>query len=199
VALVAAAAVSMARTPDGFQPGSTTDLIVDYNGITALNGAVISKEATANQPLIGTTTRLLGSSYAVLMIDLDIPTNTPPATNTLAHWIQTGLTPATAATTLNTTRGTIQAFLLENKGNTAAIAPYFGPSPPARIPLSHRYTQILVDTSSITAQGLQTLSTAVNASRVGFNAGTVLAQANLAGKVVAGNFYNVTNPGPVQA
>ncbi|KAK3373714.1 hypothetical protein B0T24DRAFT_624259 [Lasiosphaeria ovina] len=133
------------------------------------------------------------------MIDLDIPTNTPPATNTLAHWIQTGLTPATAATTLNTTRGTIQAFLLENKGNTAAIAPYFGPSPPARIPLSHRYTQILVDTSSITAQGLQTLSTAVNASRVGFNAGTVLAQASLAGKVVAGNFYNVTNPGPVQA
>ncbi|KAK4229822.1 phosphatidylethanolamine-binding protein [Podospora fimiseda] len=141
-------------------------------------------------------TPLNGTSYAVLMIDLDIPTDNPPATNTLLHWMQTGLTPATTATQLNTTSGTIRAFLLENTTNTAPIVAHFGPNPPARIPLSHRYTQILVDTSDITDEDIQVLRTAAATLR-GFNAQQVLAQANLGDKVVAGNFYNVTNPGPV--
>lgn len=130
------------------------------------------------------------------MIDLDIPTNTPPTTNTLLHWMQTGLTPAAQATRLNTTTGQISVFLLENSTNTAPILAYFGPNPPARIPLSHRYTQILVDTSSLDNTGLTALRTAA-ATIVGFNAQTVLNQAGLGDRVVAGNFYNVTNPGPV--
>jgi phosphatidylethanolamine-binding protein len=130
------------------------------------------------------------------MIVLDIPTDTPPQTNTLLHWAQTGLTPANTPTRLNTTTGQISVFLLENSTNTAPILGYFGPNPPARIPLSHRYTQILIDTSDADAEDIAEIQTAAATIR-GFNALTVLTEADLEDKVVAGNFYNVTNPGPV--
>jgi hypothetical protein len=157
-------------------------------------------QVTSSEPRIGTLARLNGTSYAVMMIDLDIPTNNPPQTNTLLHWMQTGLVPSHTATQLNTTTaGTIRAFLLEKKDGAAALQPYFGPNPPARVPLSHRYTQVLVDTSGLTEDGAEALRAAAAASRrSGFEAPAVLAQAGLEGKVVAGNFYNVTNPGPAR-
>ncbi|KAK3995626.1 CEN-like protein 1 [Cladorrhinum sp. PSN332] len=195
VTVLMVATTALARTPNGFSPATNTDLIVEYRGFAPQNGVVVARDTTVPEPRIGTLTRLNGTSYAVLMIDLDIPTDNPPATNTLLHWMQTGLTPASTATQLNTTMGTIRAFLLENGTNTAPIVAYFGPNPPARVPLSHRYTQILVDTSDITDEGTQALRTAAGALR-GFNAQQVLTQANLGDKVVAGNFYNVTNPGP---
>lgn len=130
------------------------------------------------------------------MIDLDIPTDTPPQTNTLLHWAQTGLTPATTATRLNTTNGQLSVFLLENSTNTSPILGYFGPNPPARIPLSHRYCQILVDTSDADDEDIAVIRTAAATIR-GFNAQTVLDAADLEDEVVAGNWYNVTNPGPV--
>jgi hypothetical protein len=45
-ALVVLAAVSgsIALTPQGFQPGSQTDLIVAYGNVGALNGAVIARD-----------------------------------------------------------------------------------------------------------------------------------------------------------
>ncbi len=112
--------------------------------------------------------------------------------------MQTGLTPSTTQTQLNTTSGAIRAFLLENRANASAAAPYFGPNPPARVPLTHRYTQILVDTTALTEQGTQALRTAA-ATRGGFDAAAVLARAGLQGSVVAGNSFNVTNPGPALA
>jgi hypothetical protein len=42
--LVASAAVSLAKTPAGFEPASNTDLIVEFSNIAALNGAVLPKE-----------------------------------------------------------------------------------------------------------------------------------------------------------
>jgi hypothetical protein len=133
-----------------------------------------------------------------MMIDLDIPTDNPPQTNTLLHWLQTGLTPSTAPTQLNTTSGTMSVFLLQNSTGTPPIAAYRGPNPPARIPLSHRYTQVLVDTSELAEEGAEVLRAATATIR-GFDAASVLEQAGLAGRVVAGNSYNVTNPGPVMA
>ncbi|KAK3326501.1 phosphatidylethanolamine-binding protein [Apodospora peruviana] len=198
-ALVVAATASLAATPAGFEPASTTDLYVLFNGTAALNGQAMPRLSTTTQPMLGTTTRLNGSSYAVLMIDIDIPTNTPPETNTLLHWMQTGLTPATTATNIMTSGGrAIQLFLLENRTQTEPVVTYFGPNPPARTPLSHRYTQILVDTSGVTAQSINGLQSAAGTRpAIGFNASAVLEDANLANKVVAGNFFNVTNPGPV--
>lgn len=131
------------------------------------------------------------------MIDLDIPTNSPPQTNTLLHWMQTDLTPATAATALNSSAGNANAFALQT-GQTAAFATYLQPNPPARVPLSHRYTQILVDTTGVQQTALDSLKSAAQ-NRQGFKAQEVLTAAGLQNKVVAGNFYNVTNAGPAAA
>jgi phosphatidylethanolamine-binding protein len=141
------------------------------------------------------TSRLTGTSYAVMMVDLDIPTNSPPQTSTLLHWMQTGMIQSSTATTMNTTAGMANIFALEMPGAVAAAAPYLGPAPPARTPLSHRYTQVLVDTSSASQQSMAVLMQAAQ-SRQGFNVEQVLTQAGLQNKVVAGNFFVVTNPGP---
>ncbi|KAK4127717.1 hypothetical protein N657DRAFT_653867 [Parathielavia appendiculata] len=192
LAALAADITVLARTPAGFKPASETDLIVENP--TRSNNLPV----TTSEPRIGTLTRLNGTSYAVMMIDLDIPTDNPPKTNTLLHWMQTGLTPSTTATQLDTSSGTMQVFLLHknNQSNTTAIVPYFSPNPPARIALSHRYTQILVDTSGLTEEGTEVLRTAATTRR-GFDAEPVLERAGLEGRIVAGNSYNVTNPGPV--
>ncbi|KAI1414328.1 PEBP-like protein [Hypoxylon sp. FL1857] len=193
--ILVGASAALAGTPKGFEPGSESTLIVSYGTVAANDGNVVEKAAVQTAPSIGTESKVDGTSFAVLMIDLDIPTNNPPSTNTLLHWMQTGLTQSTTATTINTTTGSTNAFLFQKSSGQAAFAEYIGPSPPARIPLSHRYTQILVDTSDATDDNLGVLQQAA-ASRQGFNALNVLTQAGLADKVLAGNFFNVTNPGP---
>lgn len=149
--------------------------------------------ATANQPTIATSSKLTGTSFMVIMVDLDIPSNSTP--HTFLHWMQTNLAPSTAASAVTTANGTVQAFTLAVTNNTAAIVNYTQPSPPAQNPLSHRYTEVLVDTSSMSAAALNTLTTAAQ-SRVGFDVATVLQSAGLTANVVAGNSFNVTNAGP---
>jgi len=114
----------------------------------------------------------------------------------MLQWMQTSLTQSSSATPLNTTMGSKNAYVFSVSQDVEAFAPYAGPAPPARIPLSHRYTQILVDTSEASDEALATLKTAA-ANRRNFVALDVLTSAGLANKIVAGNFYNVTNPGPV--
>jgi phosphatidylethanolamine-binding protein (PEBP) family uncharacterized protein len=152
-----------------------------------------TKLVTQTAPTIATKSKLEGTSFAVVMIDLDIPTAPP---HTLLHWLQTGLTQSSSAIALNTTMGSTNAFVLSVPGDEAAFAPYIGPAPPARNPLSHRYTQILVDTSAASEQELAALKQAAG-TRMGFIAQDVLTSAGLADKIVAGNFFNVTNPGPI--
>ncbi|KAH8900788.1 PEBP-like protein [Thozetella sp. PMI_491] len=193
IALAAGAALVAAKTPSGFTPASTTDLIVTFGKTEAMNGVVVDKATTQTAPTIATSSKLTGSSYAIIMLDLDIPSNTNP--HVLLHWMQTDLTPATTTTSLATANGTSQAFVLQNAKNTTALAAYIGPGPPAKTPLSHRYTQILVDTSSIKANGTAALKAAA-ATRNGFDITTVLKNAGLSNNVVAGNSFNVTNPGP---
>ncbi|KAL7625319.1 hypothetical protein AAE478_004535 [Parahypoxylon ruwenzoriense] len=191
VVLIGASA-ALAVTPQGFEPATESDLLVSFGNVAAAGGNVLAKEA----PSIGTQSKLDGTSFAVLMIDLDIPTDNPPETGTLLHWMQTGLTQSTTATAINTTAGTTNAFLFQTSQGQEAFTEYFGPSPPARVPLSHRYTQILVDTSAATDENLAVLQNAAS-SRRGFDTQAVLTEAGLARNVLAGNFFNVTNPGPV--
>ncbi|KAK8093970.1 hypothetical protein PG997_000655 [Apiospora hydei] len=185
--------------PVGFTPATDSDLIVTYGQVATQNGVEVAEDAIASQPSLATTSQLSGSSYAVIMVDLDIPVATDP--HTLLHWMQTDLTPATTATTVTTgDNGTASAvFPLENTKNTPALADYVAPAPPAKNPLSHRYVQLLVDTSSLGAEGLAALRNA-SSTRLGFDVAGALAAAGLSNRdVVAGNSYNVTNPGPVQA
>ncbi|KAI5924698.1 phosphatidylethanolamine-binding protein [Camillea tinctor] len=188
---------AFARTPQGFEPAVENSLVVSFGSVAAMDGNVLAKASTQTAPTIGTQSKLDGTSFAVVMVDLDIPTNSPPQTNTLLHWLQTNLTQSTSATAVNTTAGSMDVFTLQTS-QQAAFADYIGPSPPARTPLSHRYTQLLIDTSSATTQDLSVLQSAA-ATRMGFNANTVLTQAGLVDKVIAANFFNVTNPGPVEA
>lgn len=126
------------------------------------------------------------------MVDLDIPSDQSP--HTFLHWMQTGLTPVITASTIPASNGSTQAFTLSNAKNTSAIVAYTQPAPPAQNPLSHRYTQILVDTSSMTSAGLSALQSAAE-TRVGFDIDSALQAAGLSNNVVAGNSFNVTNPG----
>ncbi|KAH6655103.1 phosphatidylethanolamine-binding protein [Truncatella angustata] len=191
----AVASVSLAATPQGFQPATESPLMVSYNGIDASGGKQVAKEVSQKQPQLAMATRLTGTSYAVMMVDLDIPTTSPPQTSTLLHWMQTGLIQSSTATVMNTTAGVANVYVLEMPGAIAAAASYIGPAPPARTPLSHRYTQVLIDTSSASPASMSVLMQAAQ-SRQGFNAEQVLTQAGLQSKVVAGNFFMVTNPGP---
>lgn len=127
-----------------------------------------------------------------MMIDLDIPTDSPPLTSTLLHWMQTGLTQSSTPANL----GGITAFPLTATTGENALLDYFGPNPPARVPLSHRYTQILVDTSAASMESLAILQQAATTGQRGFDAATVLEDAGLSGSVVAGNYFVVTNTGP---
>lgn len=126
------------------------------------------------------------------MVDLDAPSDQSP--NTFLHWMQTGLTPATTASTISVSNGSTRAFTLSNAKNTSAIVAYTPPAPPAQNPLSHRYTQILVDTSSMSSAGLSVLQSAAE-MRVGFDTDSVLQAAGLGNNAVAGNSFSVTNAG----
>ncbi|KAK8129711.1 hypothetical protein PG999_002091 [Apiospora kogelbergensis] len=180
------------------EPATETDLIVTYGQVAIKDGAEVAEDAVASQPSLATSPRLLGSSYAVIMVDLDIPVDTNP--HTLLHWMQTDLTAATAATTVPKNDGlAASAFLLENINNTPALADYVSPAPPAKNPLSHRYLQLLVDTSDLNTEGLQALRTAAS-ERMGFDFAATLAAAGLSDShVIARHSFNVTNPGPVQS
>ena len=124
------------------------------------------------------------------MIDLDIPSATGGPTGTLLHWMQTDLVSAESSTTVNG----MTMFELINPGNVAAAASYFGPSPPNRAPVTHRYTEILVDTTGLASAKAASLK-AAGATRGNFSASTVVQ--GVGAKVVAGNFFQVTSPDAV--
>lgn len=140
------------------------------------------------------TSKQMSGTYAVAMVDIDVPTSnsSPPQTSTFLHWLQTGLTSSTSATTFALADGSAaEGFMLSNAADATALADYLGPSPPpGRQPLQHRYTLLLVDHSGISDKGLTALSDAAG-SRRGFDVAGTLDSAGLTDKAVAGNFFTV--------
>ncbi|TLD06540.1 uncharacterized protein PgNI_08577 [Pyricularia grisea] len=199
LSILAAAGSALAVTPQGFSPGVQAPLFVLYSdSVAALNGATMSKMTTSKEPFVGTEQKLTGKSYAIMMVDMDIPTSQPPKTRSLLHWMQTDLVPVDKPVTVNTTVGTTTVYPVSNLKRVVAAAPYIGPDPPARVPLNHRYTQVLVDTSNVGQEQMRILSKAAT-KREDFNVAEVLSAANIpTDKIVAGNFFQVTNPGPAQ-
>ncbi|KAK6844477.1 hypothetical protein PG995_014587 [Apiospora arundinis] len=180
------------KTPAGFTPATETDLIVTYGQIATQDGVEVAEDAVASQPSLATATKLPGLTYAVIMVDLDIPVDTTTNPHTLLHWMQTDLKPATTATTAG-------VFQLQNTDNTTAIAEYVSPASPAKNSLSHRYVQLLVDTSDLSNEGLEAFRAAAS-QRMGFDVAATLAAAGLANNhVVAGCSFNVTSSGPAPA
>ncbi|KAL9942268.1 hypothetical protein ACHAQF_004905 [Verticillium nonalfalfae] len=195
IALAAASLVS-AATPPGFQPAGQGALIISYGGIAAMNGVNLPKESTAKVPLIATEQPLQGT-YAIMMIDMDIPTNAPPQTSTLLHWAQTGFTSSPTPMVLNSTAGPKTVYVMQNLAQQPPLAEYIGPNPPARAPLAHRYAFVAVDHTQITQQGLSALSQATS-ERLGFDAVQALTAAGLQMNAVAGDYFIVRNTGPIR-
>ncbi|KAJ4404678.1 hypothetical protein N0V82_010455 [Gnomoniopsis sp. IMI 355080] len=193
ISVVGGAALVAGVDLAGFQLAIDPTLLVVYGSVTGMGGAVVDKNATAQQPLLAVPSAVSASSLAIMMVDLDIPSSTQPTT--FLHWIQTDLAASTTPETIMTAQGNVQGFGVNLAKNTAAIVPYTQPNPPAQNPLSHRYTQLLIDTSQMTSAGLTALQTAAQ-NRVNFNINTTLQEAGLSQSVIAWNFFNVTNPGP---
>ena len=119
----------------------------------------------------------------LIMVDPDIPRPTPQE---LLHWMQTGLVSANTSTNV----AGRQIFALEAPENTPAIAAYIAPSPPALNPVTHRYIQLLLNTTGNEA-AVSSLRMAGSGSRTPFDAEEVINAAGL--RVLAGNWFNVTN------
>jgi len=183
--LVVLAGAATAFTPPGFEPASTNNLTVIFGNTLAVNGKDILKGETAQPPIVGTSTKLVGT-YTIMMVDPDIPPVTAGGpTSELLHWMQPGLVSADNSTLI----AGIQMFELINPSNISAFATYIQPSPPNKVPNTHRYTQLLLNTTG-NSGALSTLSTFA-ATRTNFSAVNVVQNAGLT--VLFGNSFNVTN------
>jgi len=186
VLAVALAGAAMAVTPPGFEPSSNKDLAVAFDGKLALNGAVVSKAECASAPTVGTAEKMEGK-YTIMMVDSDIPpAQVGGPTSELLHWMQTDLQSADTATNI----GGMQVFELVNAGNTTAFASYLSPNPPNKAPLSHRYTQMLLNTTTLQTSGNMSILQMFASSRQMFDAAKVVKMAGL--EVLAANSFNVT-------
>ncbi|TVY37791.1 hypothetical protein LOCC1_G005446 [Lachnellula occidentalis] len=182
--IITLAGVVSAFTPVGFQPASTNNLTVAFGNTLAINGVNLPKAETQTAPTIGTSQPLVGT-YTLMMVDPDIPPQIAGgATSELLHWLQPGLVSANTSTTI----GGMNVYELINPTNVSAIATYIGPAPPNKSPTTHRYTQLLLNTTGNGA-ALSTLSKA-GATRSNFNAVDVVKNAGL--DVLFGNYFNVS-------
>jgi len=182
VLLAGSAGFATASTPPNFEPSSSQNLIVAFGSTTALNGVVVPRALTATAPSLFTAEKLSGS-FTVMMLDPDVPSGPGTKTSELLHWMQSDLTSASNPTTI----AGKQVYQLINANNASAIASYLQPSPPQKIPLSHRYVQIILNTTDPTSKA--TLAK-FGATRQMFNATSVLAQAAV--QPLFGNSFNVT-------
>ncbi|ATZ58860.1 hypothetical protein BCIN_16g05195 [Botrytis cinerea B05.10] len=184
VLTVALAGGASAFTPPGFEPSSTNDLTVAYGSKLATNGIQMLRADTAYAPILGTATKMSGT-YAVMMVDPDIP----PAkvggdTSQFLHWMQADLTSSNTTTTI----GGQKIYELINVKNTSAFATYLQPNPPDIAPTTHRYTQLLFNTTGMN-MSLASLQTA-GKTRGNFNATNVVKSAKLT--VLMGNSFDVS-------
>ena len=148
------------------------------------NLPTVTKADTASAPTIGTAEHLIGT-YTIMMVDPDIPPQVAGGlTSELLHWMQSGLVSSNTTTAI----GGMNVFELVNPGNTTPIASYIQPSPPNESPISHRYTQLLLNTTGNTS-ALSKLAK-LGMTRTNFSAVNVVNSAGLT--VLMGNSFNVT-------
>ncbi|PQE19436.1 phosphatidylethanolamine-binding PEBP protein [Rutstroemia sp. NJR-2017a BBW] len=182
---VALAGGVSAFTPTGFEPASSNNLTVAYGKTLAINGKQILRADTAQPPTVGTTTKLTGT-YTILMVDPDIPSSSGTGpTSQFLHWVQSDLVSSDTTTTISGQK----VYTLVNTKNTTAFAAYLQPNPPNKAPTTHRYTQLLFNTTGgNAATALKSLQTAAK-SRGNFSTVDVVKSAGLV--VLMGNSFDV--------
>lgn len=130
----------------------------------------------------------LSGTYTLLMVDADIPpAQAGGPTTELLHWMQTDMVSASTQTTI----GGMKVYEMTNPNNVSALATYISPNPPNVAPTSHRYVQMLLNTTNLSASKNLTTLMKEAASRGNFNAADVVKANGLT--VLMGNSFNVTN------
>ncbi len=120
-----------------------------------------------------------------MMLDPDIPASTPGGpTGERLHWMQQGLVSANSTSTIAGRK----VYQLINPGNVSAFAAYQQPTPPYKVPYSHRYVEVLLDTTNMPNNSV--LATFAG-NRSSFDAVKVINTAGVS--VLLGNWFNVTN------
>jgi phosphatidylethanolamine-binding protein (PEBP) family uncharacterized protein len=151
----------------------------------SFNHKLIQTPDTAQPPTVGTTNKLAGT-YTILMVDPDIPSSSGTGpTSQFLHWVQSDLVSSDTTTTISGQK----VYTLVNAKNTTAFAAYLQPNPPNKAPTTHRYTQLLFNTTGASAAtALKSLQTAAK-SRGNFSTAEVVKSAGLV--VLMGNSFDV--------
>jgi hypothetical protein len=129
----------------------------------------------------------LTGTYTLMMVDPDIPPAVPGnPTGELLHWLQPGLISASTPSTL----AGRTVYTLTNPSNVSALATYLQPTPPFKVPYSHRYVELLLNTTAVDTKNGSVLQMASSGARTPFDAVKVLRDAGVV--IVASNWFNVT-------
>ncbi|KAI9677849.1 MAG: hypothetical protein M1829_002346 [Trizodia sp. TS-e1964] len=172
------ASTVVAQIPAQFGAGAASNLAVRY-GTTLVSpqGLILSKDATASQPTIGTAAALKGT-YILLVIDPDAGTFAE-----VLHWLQPGLT--------SIANGSVNAAgFVPLTTNAQPISQYVGPAPPLNTGY-HRYT-LLLFSQPANFSVPSAFAGFKYPNITGFNTANFVKAAGL-GPVVAANYFRVIN------
>ncbi|KAL1793194.1 hypothetical protein ACET3X_008176 [Alternaria dauci] len=148
--LFLAASALAQTTPSGFTPATNGTLDVYYGTQYISPGIIVRKSITQRAPVIGLSNTTLSGKYLLAMIDIDGSQN--GRTTTVLHALLQDYTASGTTqngTSVLTTKATIPSS-------------YFGPSPGAGAPPTHRYVFLLheqPDNFAVPAAHRQAVST----------------------------------------
>ncbi|KAK4502528.1 hypothetical protein PRZ48_005953 [Zasmidium cellare] len=198
IQLVAFAALASCQTPPDYSPTTRRPLTVKYDDLTIVPDALVSQNATTQQPAISLPHHLRCKEvYMLLMLDLSLPTGNLPSNLTYAHTVH-GIG-ANRTTYLHWFQGNLThsptSNLLVPLPDTETIAPYVPPSPnPGDI--AHIYAFYLFrqpkDFALSSVNAGRVLFPAETYDRIGFSVQDVAKEKGV--ELVAGNYFRMQTP-----
>jgi hypothetical protein len=154
--------------------------LVDGNDVKSSKTNSLPTETSA-APTVYTDKHLDGQ-YVVMVVDPDLPTSPPTE---MLHWLQ-----PFSSSSQSTTIGGKTVYELIPPSSTSAYADWKQPSPPFKVPYSHRYVILLLDLSDVSGIGDETLQADAQ-TRNPFDAVKTIKAAGV--PIIGSTWFNVTN------
>ncbi|RDW65313.1 hypothetical protein BP5796_10005 [Coleophoma crateriformis] len=174
-------------TPTGVFPQNSENMTNFFDTSTAAtNGVNIPRRNTNIAPTLALDKAIANKTFAVVMFDPDTPATGVGGngTNSFLHWFQDGLTSSVSEVDVAGKNVTP----LVNVFSVAPLQTYVQPSPPTG--QTHRYVQILLDTTGVTGFVVSAATGNATTSRTGFDMNAFVKESGLT--VFSSNFFNVT-------